>query len=130
MTAWQTARVGDPYDLLAPDGSEIRLLVAVDRGSMVHCTLQPGQVTQAVRHQTVEEVWFCVAGAGQVWRRDAAREEIVEVEPGKAVSIPLGTAFQFRSRGDRPLEVVITTMPPWPGSDEAEPVPGVWKPSL
>jgi mannose-6-phosphate isomerase-like protein (cupin superfamily) len=130
MTAWQTARVGEQYDSLAPDGSEIRLLVAVDRGGMVHCTLQPGQVTQAVRHRTVEEVWFCVAGAGQVWRRDAAREEIVDVEPGKAVSIPLGTAFQFRSTGDRPLEVVITTMPPWPGGDEAEPVPGVWEPSL
>jgi len=120
-------------DLLAPDGSEIRVLVQVPRGSMVHCTLQPGQVTRAVQHRTVEEVWLCVGGSGQVWRQvrgDAQRErpeEVVNVEPGVALTIPLGVAFQFRSNGPRPFEVVIATMPPWPGDDEAVPVDGPWE---
>ncbi|HLZ27007.1 MAG TPA: cupin domain-containing protein [Chloroflexota bacterium] len=123
---WQTRRLAAAHDVLAPDGSEIRVLVQVAGGSMVHCTLPPGQVTRAVRHRTVEELWFCVAGRGQVWRRAAATDEIVNLEPGVALSIPLGVAFQFRADGSTPLEVVIATLPPWPGEDEAIPVDGVW----
>lgn len=115
------------HDLLAPDGSEVRVLVKVAGGSMVHCTLPAGQVTRAVRHRTVEELWFCVGGRGQVWRSSAvASEEIVDVEPGVALSIPLGVAFQFRASASVPLQVVIATLPPWPGEDEAVPVDGIW----
>src|ERR1700730_5304600 len=95
--AWQTRQVAAAPDLLAPDGSEIRVLVQVAGGSMVHCTLPPGQVTRAVRHRTVEEMWFCVGGRGQVWRgaasagsTDPQADEIVDLEPGVALSIPLG----------------------------------------
>ena len=45
-----------------------------------------------------------------------------------AISLPLGTRFQFRTTGSQPLEVVITTLPPWPGDDEAIPVEGRWTP--
>ena len=125
---WQTRRIEPGYDLLAPDGSEIRLLVEVHGGSMVYCTMPSGQVTRAVQHRSVEEVWFCVSGVGQLWRKEvaSATEEIVELQAGVAVSIPLGTAFQFRALGSQPLELVMTTLPPWPGPDEAVPVPGVW----
>ena len=124
---WEAARVAPAYDVRAPDGSEIRRLVQVRGGSMVHCTLQPGQVTLAVRHRTVEEMWFCVAGSGQVWRRSADREETLALGPGMALSIPLGVAFQFRSLGPQPLEIVIATVPAWPGDDEAVAVDGRWK---
>jgi mannose-6-phosphate isomerase-like protein (cupin superfamily) len=127
--AFETARVAPRYDALAPDGSEIRLLVQVRGGSMVHCTLRPGQVTQAVRHRSVEEVWFCIAGTGELWRRSADAEEVVSLQPGTAFSIPLGTEFQFQAIGDQPLEVVITTIPPWPGADEAVVVQGCWNPT-
>jgi mannose-6-phosphate isomerase-like protein (cupin superfamily) len=126
---WQTARPGATYDVLAPDGAEIRVLVSVPRASMVHCSLAPGRVTRAVQHRTVEEVWYCVSGTGQLWRKSAEAEEVVDLEPGVALSIPLGTAFQFRATGARPPEVVITTIPPWPGADEAIPVAGVWEPT-
>ena len=129
LVTWQTARVGRQYDALAPDGSEIRLLVQLDGGSMVHCTLRPGCVTRAVRHRTVEEVWLCLAGRGQLWRHSAGSEEVTELEPGVAVTIPLGAEFQFRTVGDAALEVAITTMPPWPGDDEAVPVQGTWQPT-
>jgi mannose-6-phosphate isomerase-like protein (cupin superfamily) len=128
--SWQTARVGAAFDAVAPDGSEIRTLVAMRGGSMVHCTLRPGQVTQAVRHRSVEEVWFCTSGAGQVWRKSTDREETVEVESGVALSIPLGVSFQFRAAGAEPLELVIVTMPPWPGAAEAVAVTGRWEARL
>ena len=56
--------------------------------------LPPGQVTTAVRHRTVEEVWFCIAGRGEVWRRSGDAEETVHMERGVALTIPLGTTFQ------------------------------------
>jgi len=106
-------------ELPAPDGSEIRCLPATERGSMVHCRLPPGAVSKAVRHRTVEEIWYVLAGRGELWRSRGQREEITPLEPGTAHTIPLGTTFQFRNTGDLPLDILIVTMPPWPGAEEA-----------
>lgn len=114
------------YDTLAPDGSEIRLLSQTRRGSMVHCTLQPGQVSVAVAHKTVDEIWYFLEGTGQVWRRQGDREDVVDVAPGGSLSIPVGTHFQFRTTGVDSLQFIIVTLPPWPGEDEAYRVPGHW----
>ena len=54
-------------DHLAPDGSAIRSLLRVRGGSLASCTLPAGAVSHAVVHQTVEEIWYCLAGTGQVW---------------------------------------------------------------
>jgi mannose-6-phosphate isomerase-like protein (cupin superfamily) len=69
-----------------------------------------------------------VSGVGQLWRTEiaSATEESVELQAGVAVSLPLGTAFQFRALGEHPLELVMTTLPPWPGPEEAVRVAGVW----
>ena len=93
---------------------------------MVHCSLPPGQTSLAVAHRTVEEVWYFLAGRGEVWRKLGEREEVVEVSPGASLSIPLGAHFQFRNTGDTPLRFVLTTIPPWPGTEEAYRVPGYW----
>lgn len=113
-------------DVLAPDGSEIRLMSETSRGSMVHCSLGPGEVSLPVAHRTVEEVWYFLEGTGQVWRKHGGEERVVDVAPGGSLSIPVGAHFQFRATGDRPLRFVIVTMPPWPGDDEAYPVAGCW----
>ena len=119
-------RLPKGHDTLAPDGSEIRLLSATSRGSMVHCTLNPGEVSLPVAHRTVDEVWYFLEGSGQVWRQLGEQERVAEVAPGVSLSIPVGAHFQFRTTGDRPLRFLIVTMPPWPGEDEAYPVPGRW----
>ena len=54
---------------------------------------------------------------------------VIFLEAGVALNIPLGVAFQFRSSGSQPLELVITTVPPWPGPDEAVAVDGAWAPT-
>lgn len=119
-------RLAADYDTLAPDGSEIRLLSSTGRGSMVHCTLNPGEVSLPVAHRTVEEVWYFLEGTGQVWRRSGDEERVVDVAPGGSLSIPVGAHFQFRTTGDGPLRFLIVTIPPWPGEDEAYRVPGRW----
>ena len=123
-----TTQKSDAYDLLAPDGSEIRLLCQLAGGSMVHCALPPGGVSIAITHRTVEEIWFFLSGTGEVWRRRDGAEEITEARPGLSLTIPLGTHFQFRNTGDTPLEFVLVTMPPWPGEDEAIESDGPWTP--
>ena len=122
----QTSRVPDEVTVLAPDGSEIRELLAVSRGSMVHCKLPPGGVSMAVRHRTVEEVWFFLEGHGQVWRKKGNQEMVVDVEPGMSVNIETGTDFQFRNAGGDDLTFIIVTMPPWSGNDEAVRVADYW----
>jgi mannose-6-phosphate isomerase-like protein (cupin superfamily) len=126
MVAFETKRLPVAVDVMAPDGSEIRLLATLPCGSMVHCTLPPGQTSLAVVHCTVEEVWYFIQGRGQVWRRQGDQEEVVDITPGLCLTIPTGTHFQFRTTGDDPLAFVIVTMPPWPGADEAARVPDYW----
>ena len=115
--------------MVAPDGSDVRVLLGLAGGGMAHFALAPGLTSAAVTHRTVEEIWFFLSGRGEMWRRQGEREEIVEVERGVCLTIPLGTHFQFRSLGDEPLEAVAVTMPPWPGEDEAVIVAGPWPPS-
>ena len=128
--SFQTKRLGTRPDAIAPDGSEVRILCSVGRGSLAHFTLPPHAVSQAVAHRTVDEVWYFLSGRGQMWRRSPDVEEIVDVEPGVSITIPQGTSFQFRSLSHEPLSAVGTTMPPWPGEDEAFAVDGVWKPTV
>jgi mannose-6-phosphate isomerase-like protein (cupin superfamily) len=113
-------------DYLAPDGSEIRLLAAMDRGGLCHCLLPPGATSVAVRHRSVEEIWYCIQGSGQLWRESEVDTQVVQLAPHMALTIPPHVAFQFRNTGSEPLCLVIVTMPPWPGAQEAELVAGRW----
>jgi mannose-6-phosphate isomerase-like protein (cupin superfamily) len=113
-------------DVVAPDGSDVRVLLSLGRGSMAHFELGAGRVSRPVAHHSVDEIWFILHGHGQMWRRQAERQEIVPLRSGTCVSIPAGTHFQFRSDSGGPLAAVGVTMPPWPGADEAYDVPGAW----
>ncbi|SOB79413.1 cupin domain-containing protein [Streptomyces sp. 1331.2] len=128
-----TAEEGGAPVVTAPDGAEVRpLLVLDEQGSLAVFVLAPGQVTHAVSHATVQELWYVTAGSGELWRRQGAREETVRLVPGTAASVPLGTAFQFRADedSDGPLRITAVTMPPWPGTDgEARPEDGPWQPT-
>src|SRR5512132_2536521 len=71
--------------------------------------------------------WYILPGLGRMWRRrDGTEREIDLRPPGTALTIPVGTAFQFRNTGREPLAAVGVTMPPWPGEDEAMDVAGPW----
>ena len=129
MPDFQTKHLASRRDAVAPDGSDVRILLGLECGGMAHFELGPGQVSNAVTHKTVEEIWYFVAGRGQMWRKQGDRTEIVDVYPGISLTIPLGTHFQFRSTGFEALGAVGVTMPPWPGDGEAIPVDGAWTPT-
>ena len=140
--------------ITAPDGSAVRLLLAERHGagrcSMVKVSIPPGAVSRPVRHRTVEEVWYIIAGRGWVWRgppgAPSAGVAPVAVAAGDAIVIPTGWAFQFAAAGYDAddgdaddaagaggLRFICVTMPPWPGMDEAEILPsdgGLGRPTL
>jgi mannose-6-phosphate isomerase-like protein (cupin superfamily) len=130
MADFETKVLGSRCDVIAPDGSEVRILLQTQRGSMAHFMLAPQQVSKAVAHRTIEEIWYFVGGRGRMWRKLGDRSEVVDVLPGTAITIPTGTHFQFRSDSDDPLEAIGATMPPWPGADEAYDVEGEWEPTV
>lgn len=127
MTEFQTRRLPAAPDVTAPDGADVRILLALGGGSMAHFQLAPGETTLAIRHRTVEEIWYILAGSGEMWRRQGCRESVDGLTPGVCLTIPVGTHFQFRAHGDAPLAAVAITMPPWPGEDEAIVVDGPWE---
>jgi len=130
MNDFQTIRIRVARDDVAPDGSDVRLLLGLRGGGMAHFELPPRQTSTAVTHRTVEEIWLFLSGRGEMWRRQGGHEEIVPVEAGVCLTIPLGTHFQFRSFGYEALSAVGVTMPPWPGEGEAMRVPGKWTPTV
>ena len=105
---------------IAPDGSQVRVLLSLAAGSAAHFRLAPAGVSRAGRHRSVEEIWYILAGRGEMWRRDGAREEVVPLRPDLCLTIPAGTSFQFRATGDSPLSAFAVTMPPWPAESGEE----------
>jgi mannose-6-phosphate isomerase-like protein (cupin superfamily) len=129
MPDFETMQLPVDPTVTAPDGSDVRVLLASKGGSLAHFELPAGKVARAVTHRTVEELWFIVEGKGEMWRRQGEREEVVSLEPGVCLSIPVGTHFQFRASAAAAVCAVAVTMPPWPGDSEAAPVDGPWQPT-
>jgi mannose-6-phosphate isomerase-like protein (cupin superfamily) len=126
----ETKRLPGDRDDVAPDGSDVRLLLGLGRGGLAHFALGTGGTSRAVAHRTVEEIWFVLGGRGEMWRKLGDHEEVVAMDAGICLTIPTGTHFQFRSFGDEPLTAIGVTMPPWPGEDEAFEVGGRWPPTF
>jgi len=129
------ARAARGPDVIAPDGSEIRILAdgahGATRASLCEVRLPARAVSRAIRHRTVEEIWRVTEGRGQVWRcpPDGAAET-ADVAPGDALVIPVGWRFQFRASAEGELRFLCYTAPPWPGAEEAQPAVGPWEPSV
>ena len=129
VNAFDTRHLPNEVTVVAPDGSDVRVLLGLSAGGMAHFELAAGKVSRAVRHRTVEEIWYVVSGSGQMWRKQGEREETVVLKPGVCLTIPLGTHFQFRASSLQSVAAIGVTMPPWPGEGEAVAVAGPWVPS-
>ncbi len=128
--SFETKLLPATSDAVAPDGSDVRVLLATTRGSLAQFELAPDETSVAVRHRSVEEIWYFLRGRGEMWRRFGGHEQTVEVRPGLCVTIPVGTMFQFRAGDEEPLSAIGATMPPWPGAGEAVIVDGPWEPTI
>lgn len=116
---------------LAPDGSVVIPLTRTKRYSSALFFLEPGQITRAVYHRHVEEVWHITQGKGELWRARQDCECNVVLMPGQTVEIPAGVRFQFKAASGMPLRIFGVTVPPWPldVDDEVVFVEGPWPPT-
>jgi mannose-6-phosphate isomerase-like protein (cupin superfamily) len=128
--AFETKPLPPGPDAVAPDGSHVRVLLRVRGGGLAHFELAAGQTSVAVRHRSVEEIWYFLRGTGEMWRSSGDDSEVVNVSTGVCVTITLGTAFQFRATGNEPLAAIGATIPPWPGDGETAIVSGPWEPTV
>jgi mannose-6-phosphate isomerase-like protein (cupin superfamily) len=127
MTPFATLLLPEKPTATAPDGSNVRVLLSLDGGGMAHFELGPSSCSVAVRHSTVDELWYVLSGQAEMWRSQDGREEVVLLKAGTSLSIPVGTSFQFKTIGSAAFSAVGVTMPPWPGHAEAQAVQGPWQ---
>ena len=127
MRAFETLQLPAEPTVVAPDGSDVRVLLGVRGGLMAHFELAAGEVASAVTHRTIDEIWFVISGRGEMWRKQDGREETIALVPGTCLTIPVGTHFQFRASRAQPVAAIAVTLPPWPGEAEAVPVVGPWQ---
>jgi mannose-6-phosphate isomerase-like protein (cupin superfamily) len=106
-----TATLPDRPDVVAPDGSDVRVLLRLAGGSMAHFTLPPGTTSRAVRHRTVEEIWYVVAGTGEMWRHDPDDDPGTGLQP-RFADEPGGTVTTAPGTADEPH----STVTPEPGT--------------
>jgi mannose-6-phosphate isomerase-like protein (cupin superfamily) len=125
-----TKTLSENPDFVAPDGSDVRVLLQLSGGSVAHFALRPGAISKAIRHHTVDEIWYVLSGQGEMWRQGDGEASVVNLGSGVCITIPRGTSFQFRSVGTEELAAIGMTMPPWPGEGEALLVQGPWEASV
>jgi mannose-6-phosphate isomerase-like protein (cupin superfamily) len=126
VTEFATTRLQSREPVIAPDGSSVRSLLRLPRSSVAHFELAAGRTSCAITHRTVDEIWFVLSGSGEMWRKQGEREEIVALEPGVCLTVPLGTHFQFRASAAQGVAAIAVTLPPWSSDAEAIVVEGRW----
>jgi mannose-6-phosphate isomerase-like protein (cupin superfamily) len=126
QSPWATMPLPEKHNVVAADGSEIRVLLEMPGASTVHCTLRadagtPPGVSFATYNVGIDEIWYFLEGEGQIWRKRRGTQEegeTKEVRPGVSLTIPPDVIFQFRNTGRGALKFLCITMPPWkPGTN-------------
>jgi mannose-6-phosphate isomerase-like protein (cupin superfamily) len=95
------------------DGSTIRELTHAAHQSLAEATLAPGQQTQRHYHADSEELYYLLAGEGEM-EIDGARSA---VGPGDAILIPPGAWHQITARGDSELRFLCCCAPGYRDAD-------------
>ena len=100
------------------DGSTIRELLGlptapVRNQSLAEAALEPGQATERHYHAETEEIYFVLAGSGEM----ELEGERAPVAPGDAVPIPPRAWHQIRNTGQEPLRFLCCCAPAYRHED-------------
>jgi len=100
------------------DGSTIRELLGLPTApvlnqSLAEATLEPGQATQRHYHAVTEEIYYVVAGSGEM-EVDGERRQ---VGVGDAVLIPHGAWHEIRASGTALLRFLCCCAPAYRHED-------------
>ncbi len=95
------------------DGSTIRELMRAGHQTLAEATLSPGQQTQRHYHAESEELYYLLAGEGEM----EVGGERSPVGPGDAILIPPGAWHQITATGDSDLRFLCCCAPPYRHED-------------
>ena len=100
------------------DGSEIRELLAhrnscIRKQSLAEARVAPGASTTSHYHPQTEEIYYILAGAGQM----RLGEEMQTVGPGDAIAIPPGQVHSITNTGRTTLKFLCCCAPGYEHSD-------------
>lgn len=100
-------------------GSEIRPLIDRTTSPITQCSvaeelLPPGAAVTRHLHRETEEVYYVLAGDGEM----TVGDETAPVGPGDAIYIPIGTVHTLRNVGAEPMRIVLVCGPAFSRGDE------------
>ena len=121
-----TKRISSEVNAIAPDGSDVRVLCEVERGSMAHFTLPAKATSKAVAHRTVEEIWYLIIVADECGGASPTTKRSLTLAPASPLISRL-ERISFTAKSASSLVAIGATMPPWPGENEAYEVDGPWQ---
>ncbi len=103
---------------ITADGSEIRELLAhrnscIRNQSLAEARLPPGGATTPHCHPQTEEIYYILAGTGQMRIGDEERE----VGPGDAIAIPPGAVHQIVNMGQTTMKFLCCCAPAYEHHD-------------
>jgi mannose-6-phosphate isomerase-like protein (cupin superfamily) len=110
--------IADAPAFVTKDGSEIRELLAHRNSAIRHQSLAEARVavggsTQEHYHARAEEIYFILAGVGQM----RIEGETQAVMPGDAVAIPPGKKHKLFNTGTEVLRLLCCCAPGYEHSD-------------
>ncbi|MCY4725927.1 hypothetical protein NYO98_06530 [Nocardioides sp. STR2] len=76
------------------------------------------------------EMLYTHAGRGSLWAHDGTAESTVQLRPGRAVLIPPGARYQYRSALSADLTMFVATTPRFDASRHHTTDAGPWRPDL
>lgn len=105
-------------NFITKDGSEIRELLAfrnscIRAQSLAEARIARGKSTTPHYHPRTEEIYYIVAGQGQMKIGD----EVRHVGPGDAIAIPPGAVHQITNTGHDELKLLCCCAPGYEDSD-------------
>ena len=95
------------------DGSRIRELMRARNQTLAEAMLEPGQATERHYHAETEELYFLLAGEGEI----EVGGERAPVGPGDAILIPPGAWHQITASGDAELRFLCCCAPAYRHAD-------------
>jgi mannose-6-phosphate isomerase-like protein (cupin superfamily) len=87
--------------------------IGLGRLSLAEETFQPGQYIPTHWHADLEEVYHVKAGQGRMQVGD----EVVTVDAGDTVLIPVNTVHSLHNDGEDVLVLLCAVSPPWQADD-------------
>ena len=110
----RTKVIGEKPNYISPGGaSEIRELIQRPQGELTHATCPSGRISHPAALDGLYEMFFVLAGKGQLWRSGGGYEGVTRLHPGRWVAMPPGTAFQYRAEADADLVFLVVVVPRW-----------------